>query len=262
MLSTSLIAVSSSGCAPTKRITFFFSVFCAPQKEEAKKVIICKCLENDVKLLRGATVQKSLKKNKETGFTIESATFVTEKAKYPDIVLGLNGKHQLTNASVAIKIAETLEDFGYKISDSDVRFGLQNVEHKGRLEFYKGILFDGAHNIAGARALKNYLDEFIKQPITMIFGAMRDKDLLEIAELLFQKAEILILTKTDNTRSLETNELLKFVPKEFNLKNVFATETVADAIEKAKDIAWKNNLICVTGSLYLVGEAQKYLKKS
>jgi len=136
---------------------------------------------------------------------------------------------------------------------------LQTAVHKGRLEFYQGILFDGAHNVAGAKALKNYLDEFIKQPVTMIFGAMRDKDLTQIADILFPKVETLILTKPENERSMETAELMKFLPADFDKENVFQTETVEKALKIAKEISTNDNLICVTGSLYLVGEAQKIL---
>ena len=174
------------------------------------------------------------------------------------------GKHQWTNAALAIYIAEGLRDFNFKIPKDSIEIGLEIAEHKGRLEFWNGlnapsILFDGAHNVAGAEALREYLDEFIKQPITMIFGAMRDKNLTEIAEIIFPKAENLIFTVPDNPRSLETSELLNFVPVTHENK-VFETQTVAEAIEKAREISSPNHLILVTGSLYLVGEAQKILK--
>ena len=83
---------------------------------------------------------------------------------------------------------------------------------------------------------ENILDEFIKQPITMIFGAMRDKDLTEISEILFPKAENLILTKPDNPRSMEVSELLKILSAKILTKKFNLTENVADAIEKAKNI--------------------------
>jgi dihydrofolate synthase/folylpolyglutamate synthase len=236
-------------------------VFVAPQKREAERVILGKCREKGVEPVRAATEIKTKKHNVGTNFPIESAYFVTENGNYSDVVLGLKGRHQLTNASLAISIAETLKEFGFKITDIDVWVGLENAEHKGRLEFYKGILFDGAHNIAGAKALVEYFDEFINQPITLVFGAMRDKDLPEIAEILFPKAASLILTKPDNPRSMETSELLKFVPKDFDKENLVVTETVEEALKIAPFYAMRG-IICVTGSLYLVGEAQKQLAAS
>ena len=94
----------------------------------------------------------------------------------------------------------------------------------------------------------------------MIFGAMRDKDLTEIAELLFLKADKLILTKPDNPRSMETAELLKFVPQNFDKSKIYQAETVENALNFAGEISSVNDLILITGSLYLVGEAQKIIK--
>jgi dihydrofolate synthase/folylpolyglutamate synthase len=146
-------------------------------------------------------------------------------------------------------------DFNFIFSKFEIVEGLETAKHNGRLEFYKNILFDGAHNVAGAKALRNYLDEFIKQPVTLVFGAMRDKDLSEIAAILFPKAETLILT-------METSELLKIVPTTFNQKDVKLAETVAEAIITAKVITKETELILITGSLYLVGEAQEILKSA
>jgi len=89
---------------------------------------------------------------------------------------------------------------------------------------------------------------------------MRDKDLSQIAEILFPKAEFLIFTKPDNPRSMETAELLKFVPKDFDKEKVFTAETVKDAIIKASELTVQDGLVLITGSLYLVGEAQYLLK--
>ena len=233
-------------------------VIIASQPKEAKCVIIGKCHEKQIEPIWATTNIKIKKQDLEYGNAYIAANFTTPNDNYPDIVLGLRGRHQLTNASLAIGIAETLREFDFKVSNQDICVGLQNTKYKGRLEFYKGILFDGAHNVAGAKALAEYFDEFINQPITLVFGAMRDKDLHEIAEILFPKAASLILTKPDNPRSMETSKLLKFVPKGFDKENLVATETVEEALKIAPFYAMRG-IICVTGSLYLVGEAQRLL---
>ena len=233
-------------------------VIVAPQAKEAERVIMGNCREKQIELIWATTDIKIKKQGLEYGNSYIAANFTTQYDNYHDVVLGLLGRHQLTNASVAIGIAETLREFDFKISNHDIWAGLQNTKYKGRLEFYKKIFFDGAHNVAGAKALKNYLDEFIKQPITMIFGAMRDKNLPEIAEILFPKAAFLIFTKSDNPRSLETLELMKFLPADFNKDNVYRRETVEEALLLAGYCSIRG-ITCVTGSLYLVGEAQKLL---
>jgi dihydrofolate synthase/folylpolyglutamate synthase len=237
-------------------------VIVAPQKKEAEKTILEKCLEVGIEPVKISSDFFIKQRNPAVREPNAVINFSTENDVYHDIVLGLAGRHQVENALVAVSVAEVLREFNFHIEKSHIWTGLENARHKGRLEFFEGILFDGAHNIAGAKALKNYLDEFINQPITMIFGAMRDKDLREIAETLFPKAENLILTKPENPRSLETAELLKFVPEELASEKIILTETVNEAIKKAREISKNENLILVTGSLYLVGEAQEILQRS
>ena len=231
----------------------------ATQNSEAEKVILESCREAGVRPILVSEDFKIknqfLKNNKPQVFY----NFSTENDNYHDIVLGLDGKHQITNALVAVRLAETLRHFDFRIEKEAIWQGLANARHPGRLEYYKNFLFDGAHNISGAKALREYLDEFMRMPITMMFGAMRDKNLSDIAATLFPKAAQLILTKPDNPRSMETSQLRQFVPVDFS-SEVFEAETVAAALEKAREISPENHLILVTGSLYLVGEVQKILK--
>jgi dihydrofolate synthase / folylpolyglutamate synthase len=234
----------------------------APQKGEAEKVILGKCRELGVEPIRISDDFQIKKHNLEINQPIIAINFSTENDVYHDIVLGLAGRHQITNALVAVSIAETLRDFDFQIGKDDIWTGLEKARHKGRLEFYENFLFDGAHNVAGAKALREFLDEFVKSPIVMIFGTMRDKKLSEIAATLFPKAEKLILTAPDNPRSMKAKDLLEFLPENFLRENVFVSETVADALETTAQISDESNLICVTGSLYLIGEVKKNLQEN
>jgi dihydrofolate synthase/folylpolyglutamate synthase len=232
-------------------------VVLAPQKSEALRAILKRCEE-----VNAAPIYSQCEYLEQKGSP--EIIFHTRKNTYPKVWLNLEGKHQRQNACLAVNLVEVLaENSGFSISDRSVFYGLSNAVHKGRLElkFYNDrlILFDGAHNTAGAKALRDYLDEFVTQPITMIFGSMRDKDLSETAETLFPKASILILTKPDNPRSMAAAELMQYVPPDFAKENLWQTETVNEALKIAREISTEKNLICVTGSLYLVGEAQKLL---
>ncbi|MGH9881734.1 MAG: bifunctional folylpolyglutamate synthase/dihydrofolate synthase, partial [Pyrinomonadaceae bacterium] len=105
-------------------------------------------------------------------------TFKTKADSYESVWLGMLGRHQVTNASVALRIAESLRDRGFQIPRQAIIEGLRATRHPARLELFEGeprLLLDGAHNPSGARALREYLDEFVDGPITMVFGAMRDK---------------------------------------------------------------------------------------
>lgn len=189
-----------------------------------------------------------------------SATFETRNDRYENVCLGLRGRHQVDNAATAVVLAEALCERGFDISRHATISGLENAKHPGRLELWEGnppILFDGAHNPAAARALRDYLDEFICQPITMIFGAMRDKALPEIAAILFPVARKVILTELDNPRAATIETLRAAVPPNIDLTQFHEARSVTEALRIAQEITDANSLILVTGSLYLVGAVQQ-----
>lgn len=182
---------------------------------------------------------------------------------YENTSIVLRGRHQIANASTAIAIGEALRDHGFPISREAIVSGVESAEHPGRLELWQArpaILFDGAHNPAAAAALRDYLDEFVAQPITMIFGAMRDKALPEMAATLFPKANELILTSFANLRAATTEMLMSAVPDGFDKANARLASSVKEAVQLAREVTSADGLICVTGSLYLVGAVQKELQ--
>jgi dihydrofolate synthase/folylpolyglutamate synthase len=181
----------------------------------------------------------------------------TDRSVYRNVRLGLKGAHQWENAKLAVLLAEILREH-FSISDEAVVKGLAAARNPGRLEFTDGILFDGAHNAAGAEALAAYLRSSGNTPFTLVFGAMRDKDIGGMAAHLFGLAEKLIFTVAANSRSCDPREFLKYVP-EAKLGECRITESAADAIRLAREFA-EGDLIVVTGSLYLVGEVKRILE--
>jgi len=174
------------------------------------------------------------------------------------IRLSLRGQHQVENASVSVRVARALG-----ISDAAIIRGLETAEHAGRLELISSkpeFLLDGAHNPAGAEALRTYLNAFDHGPLTLIFGAMRDKKLDQIAALLFPLADCLILTSINNPRaaSLET---LTPLAQLFGPRAIISANSSADALRIAITETPENGLICVTGSLYLIGETRPLILK-
>ena len=175
---------------------------------------------------------------------------------YENVHIGLRGRHQVENASVAFNLAELLRSEGFSISRADIVKGIETVVHPGRLEVIPGqpqLLIDGAHNPAGARSLRAYLDEFAPSPLTLVFGAMRDKQLDQIGEILFPSAEVLILTTIDNPRSATIETLLP-IAERFARAKVLTSTSSAAALQLAHSETPPDGLICIAGSLYLVGE--------
>jgi dihydrofolate synthase/folylpolyglutamate synthase len=191
---------------------------------------------------------------------------------YEKVRFGLRGKHQLTNAATAIALAETLRSRGFDIRRDAIIAGLEGARHPGRLEVFESstersgsvfVLLDGAHNAAGASALRTYLDsaeQLRGKPITLVFGAMADKQLDEMAATLFPVADRLILTEPRNPRATRVEDLLRLAAK-------YAPEAPAEiagdsgaAMERAISCGVPGSMICVTGSLYLVGEVRHWLE--
>ena len=229
----------------------------APQSPEALKLILDRCETERVepRIIEPESL-RIFDASPDGRFRVN---FETNRDRYDNIMLGLRGRHQVTNAAVAVELAEALNERGFAISKEAIKRGLETASHAGRLEIWETqpqILFDGAHNPAAARALRNYLDEFVTEPITMVFGVMKDKALDEMASILFPIANKLILTEVDNLRGASLETLKSIVRAGFGSRTHFS-KSPAEALHIANELAGPNGLICVTGSLYLVGAFQE-----
>ena len=185
-------------------------------------------------------------------------SFRTKRHSYPPITLALRGRHQVANAKIAVLLAESLQKHFY-IQETNIIEGLHKAVHPGRLEFQGRLLFDGAHNTAGAQALADFLDESEKRPVTMIFGVMDDKNVAEMAEILFPRAARLILTQPSNSRGMTADEILASISPDLMHPHIITTDSPAEALKLAYQTVDSPGIICVTGSLDLVGEVKKIL---
>jgi dihydrofolate synthase / folylpolyglutamate synthase len=231
----------------------------APQTPVALEVILGHCAEVNVVPRFAATDVTGLSSSSDGRI---KATFKTTADTYPNLWLGLRGRHQVINVALAIELAEALRERGFEISRDAIISGVEQARHPGRLELIKGrpdILLDGAHNPAGAQALRTYLDEFVRQPLTLVFGAMRDKNLMQMADILFPRAQRLILTEPDSVRAAGV-ELLRECAASVAGERITMTEPAAQlAMKLALQETGDEGLVCVTGSLYLVGEVRRDL---
>lgn len=233
----------------------------APQEREAEEIILRRCRESGVEP-RHATAEIEIEGGCDEGRL--RVRLRTERDEYAGVCLALRGRHQLTNAAVAVALAESLAEDGFTISREHIIAGLELAEHAGRLELDTRhdppILFDGAHNPAGARALRAYLDEFEARPVTIVFGAMRDKAVEEMGAILFPSAARLILTAPRSPRAATVEELLRAVPVPPGSVTIALAPSSRDALVIARASTPPGGVICVTGSLYLVGEVKGLLE--
>jgi dihydrofolate synthase/folylpolyglutamate synthase len=165
----------------------------------------------------------------------------------------LAGRHQIENAKAAILACQALA-----LSPESIRAGLRTVRWPGRLELISkqpDFILDGAHNPAGAAALASYIREFhSNRPVWLVYGAMRDKAVEEVAEQLFPLADKLIATAPDFPRALRPQAILELSTH----REAVTAGTVAEAIQLARR-APRNAVVFFTGSLFLVGEARAIL---
>ena len=223
------------------------------QPPEALAVIKRRCDEMNVSAAVGQCTVRIDEVEDDGTFR---ATFETPTAVYNRIRLGLRGEHQLDNAAVAIQLAESLDIDQRAICD-----GVETARHAGRLELISAtppILLDGAHNIAAMRSLAAHVMRFGRRPLTVVFGAMRDKRVDEMIAIIGEISDTLILTKAENIRSAEPKDLL-ITNKATLATTVVVASNSPDALRAAIDSTPPHGLIVVTGSLYLVGEVREKL---
>jgi dihydrofolate synthase / folylpolyglutamate synthase len=231
------------------------SAVIARQDPKALKVLLKRCEETGVTPILENGAHTITASTPDGRFRV---TFDTAAHHYENVLLGLRGRHQIDNAAVAIRLAELL-----RLPRSTIVTGIETANHAGRLELIPhkpAVLIDGAHNPAGSESLRAYLDEFAPRPLTLVFGAMRDKQLDRIGEILFPGVDVLVLTAVNNPRSA-TIEMLQLVADRFARGTVLTGESSAEALRIAEANTPPEGLICIAGSLYLAGELRPLIIK-
>jgi dihydrofolate synthase/folylpolyglutamate synthase len=178
----------------------------------------------------------------------------------------LPGRHQLRNLALAITTAEELNKFGFPISAEDVAQGIRSTQWPARFQVipavdgFPEVVLDVAHNPAGAWALRSALSTFYEdRPLTVIFGAMRDKAIGEIADILFPLADRVIATRAKNPRAASPAEIAELGAHAQT--EILQADSVQAALERARTLAGSRGVIVITGSIYIVGEALGLLSR-
>ena len=201
-------------------------------------------------------------------------TPVPGRNRYPLTVMGeeilvdspLVGRHQYRNIALAIATAEELGRFGFKLTPKQIEQGIRQTHWLGRFQVLppspatheREMVLDVAHNPAGAWALRSTLSEtFPEREFTIVFGAMRDKAVQEMADILFPIAQNVVVTRIANPRAATTEQLLQAGSRTGT--PMVAEESVAAALARAGGVTSPEGVIVVTGSIFLVGEAMKLM---
>jgi dihydrofolate synthase/folylpolyglutamate synthase len=204
---------------------------------------------------------KNSNKNDTRGLLCKIKTW---RHTYDNIFLPLIGTHQAKNCALALGALEIMRESGcISIDDATIRHALSTLRCPARVEIINKnptIIIDCAHTVDSMRFLRNAIIENFKYDnLILVLGFSQDKDLENILKEIVVGGNAIILTKSKSPRAAEPEDLNQKTERLFN-KRSKVTHNVTDAVFYAKQIATRDDLICITGSSYVAGEALQTLK--
>lgn len=241
-----------------------------PQQPQASQIIGHTILEQDAHAVSAVPYVPPVSPSSPGYVTADKRNHVPV-SRYSLQVMGkqisvetaLVGRHQLRNVALAIAAAEELSKQGFLINPDAIERGIRQTSWPGRFQVVPSqqdapeYVFDVAHNPAGAWALRSTLSAWYEnRPLTFIFGAMRDKAIAEMAEILFPLAQRVIATRADNPRSATVDELCQAAAR--TSTDIQSAEDVQAALDQVRALL-PPAVVVVTGSIYVVGEAMRSL---
>jgi dihydrofolate synthase/folylpolyglutamate synthase len=227
------------------------------QPEEAASVITDICCEKEAKVVQ---VGKDVIWHKIGGDLDQQSLVIEGRTSKYQVSIPLLGDYQLENAAAAVAALEILSSEGFAISAANINQGLARVKWPGRFQILQQnptVLVDGAHNVDSMRGLvSNIKAYFSYKRIFLVFGTSCDKDIPGIVNELVPLSPQVIVTRTAHSRAAPLSTLAaEFTKRGINIET---SETVNEAISRALSLADKTDIICVTGSLFVVAEALAY----
>ncbi len=248
-----------------------------PGQKQSEEVIERTCIERNCKLIKvpqDSAMYLGKENLKHTAMTSMEGTIyatnnvITQKVRVQTlkdnyiIDLALLGKHQILNCSVAVHAIEELIGLGLKISKENILRGLGTVKWPARLEImYKKplVVIDGAHNIDGIEKLTESIDMYFNyNKIVLILGILADKQVEEMIKTIVPKVSR-VITVTPNSDRAELSEELKVQVEKYT-NDCEAIEDYEEAYKKALSYCEEEDLLLVSGSLYMVGDMRRIIR--
>jgi dihydrofolate synthase/folylpolyglutamate synthase len=234
-------------------------VVTAPQPPAAREVIEQAAAAHGALLVRvGREVRHRTLRSSRDGVRL---TVSGRDGRYRDLAVPLLGRHQATNAAVAVAVAEALTDAGFAIPEAAVRSGLAGLRWPARIEVIRErptIIVDVAHNVVSFRALRAVLDDvFTGRWVTLVIGVLGSKDLAGIARTIGPRAAVVVATTAHDERALPAFR----VAEAFHSPgaDIHVVEDLVGAIEFALRASTPHDLICVAGSFHVAGPIRAHL---
>jgi dihydrofolate synthase / folylpolyglutamate synthase len=234
-------------------------VVSSAERPEARAVIAERCKEQGARLAEIDEAWHIDEVSTDAGLYRARVSEVGSNAKLT-IEPPLAGRFQIRNALASATAARLLQERGFPVSDEAIERGIHTAQWPGRLEQLQArpaVYLDGTHNPAGAKELLKFWEEnFEGRRILLVYGAMRDKAVDEIAGSLFPRADFVILTEPLQPRAISA-PLLAEMTAHLAKQSTMVREP-AVALERAIEMAGPDDVVFATGSLYLVGDLRAY----
>jgi dihydrofolate synthase/folylpolyglutamate synthase len=229
----------------------------SPQPSEAALAIADICRQKEAKVVQ---VGKDVTWRKIAGDLQHQSLAIDGRTGNYQVSIPLLGDFQLENAATAVAVLETLSSAGFGISAANIAQGLAQVRWSGRfqiLEQQPTVVIDGAHNVASMRRLvDNVKAYFPARRVLLVFGTSCDKDIPGIINELVSLSPQVILTQASHSRAAPPAALAAEFAKQGIESEI--RMTIGESIARALSLARKTDVICVTGSLFVVAEALDY----
>jgi dihydrofolate synthase/folylpolyglutamate synthase len=237
-------------------------VVLAEQRTEAREVVLARAAELHSPVIDTIAAYRIDRESTQDGCVRARLTEVSSGGTI-DLAPRLPGRFQLQNALNAVAAARQLRQRGFLISDEDVQQGIANTVWPGRIEklqSHPDVYLDGAHNPSAARELATFWEEnFADREIYLLYGALRDKAVDEVAGVLFPHAAEVIFTEPRTSRAISAAQLAEIASHHATQSSVIAD--AEQALDYALAKAGPKDAVFVTGSLYLVGQLRHYWKQ-
>jgi len=183
----------------------------------------------------------------------------TATSKFEHLRVPLHGRHQAINCGLALAMLDKLKAAGYEIDNDKTSIGLSEVSLAGRMEMIwddPRIMIDAAHNAASIKALIHAIGQNIPyDSMVVIFGCNSDKDVRGMLQKLQYGADKVIFTRSNSVKAMPPDELAEMYT-EICGKMCQTASSLGQALQLAKSAVSKEDLICITGSFYLIGQAK------
>ncbi len=233
-----------------------------PQRAEAKSVLKKMAKASNTPLLfTGENIEFSFRfeSSRETGPQTRIC-LTTPNSQFEHLPVPLMGEHQAVNCGLALAMLDQLKGQGVKIDDRQAMAGLAKVKLEGRMETLNDsprIMVDGAHNGASVEALMRAIGQYVPyDSMVVVFGCAADKDIDGMLDQIMRGADKVVFTKTDTARAARP-EMLADRYEERSGKTAQVAQNLKDAMRIALNAITREDILCITGSFYLVGEAKK-----